>query len=150
MSSPSFLPLNLEPSITIKNSPASAEIDLLRSRLLAFNRSHVPDPNYRPLLLTVSGGTGEMAGGLFAQLYHSWMFVELLWVEEELRGRGIGARLLAQAEEQAREHGCHSAWLDTFGFQAPNFYRKQGYEVFGELPRYPDEHRRYFFCKKLG
>ena len=139
-----------DPLVTVKIDPAPAEIDLLRLRLIEFNRAQIPDPKYRTLLLTVGGDVGEMGGGLFAHLYHSWMFVELLWVAEESRGRGLGAQLLAQAEEQARAHGCHSAWLDTFGFQAPEFYRKQGYEVFGKLPAYPGEHRRYFFCKKLG
>jgi ribosomal protein S18 acetylase RimI-like enzyme len=58
-------------------------------------------------------------------------------------------RLLQRAEEYAREHGCHAAWLDTFTFQARGFYEKQGYTVFGEWPNYPGEHRRYFLWKKL-
>jgi ribosomal protein S18 acetylase RimI-like enzyme len=103
-----------------------------------------------PLLLSLTGDQGELLAGLYARIYYSWMFVELLWVEEEARGRGLGAKLLAEAEDQARQQGCHSVWLDTFSFQAPEFYRRQGYEVFGELPNYPAEHRRYFLSKKIN
>jgi hypothetical protein len=52
------------------------------------------------------------------------------------------------AEGRAVERGCHSAWVDTFSFQAPGFYRKLGYEVFGELD-YPPEHKRFFLRKRL-
>ena len=142
--------MDQEPTITIKNEPAPADIDLLRSRVIEFNRSHVPETSGTTLLLTVDGDAGQMTAGLYAQIYYSWMFVELLWVAEEARSHGYGSRLLVQAEEQARRHGCHFVWLDTFSFQAPEFYKKHGYEVFGELPHYPAEHRRYFLYKKLG
>jgi GNAT superfamily N-acetyltransferase len=38
-----------------------------------------------------------------------WLFVELLFVPESLRGKGIGAELLARAENEAIARGCHSA-----------------------------------------
>jgi hypothetical protein len=44
--------------------------------------------------------------------------------------------------------GCHSARLDTFSFQAPEFYRRMGYEVFGVLD-YPPDHKRIFLKKQL-
>ena len=63
--------------------------------------------------------------------------------------RGYGYRLLTLAEDEARKRGAKSAYLDTFSFQAPDFYRQHGYQVFGELEDFPPGHQRYFFSKQL-
>jgi GNAT superfamily N-acetyltransferase len=77
------------------------------------------------------------------------LFIRYLWVSDSLRGRGIGRELMAGAEAHALERGCHSAWLDTFSFQAPGFYPRLGYTVFGELD-YPPGHKRIFLQKRLA
>jgi hypothetical protein len=41
-------------------------------------------------------------------------------------------------------------WLDTFDFQAPEFYRQHGYVEFGHIDDYPPGHKRYFFQKRLA
>jgi len=53
--------------------------------------------------------------------------VELLFVPPELRSQALDARLLARAEAVARAKSCTGIWLDTYSFQAPGFYLKQGY-----------------------
>ena len=72
---------------------------------------------------------GDIAAGLAGSTYGDWLFMHDLWVRADLRRRGIGQELLRLAEARARERGCHSAWLDTFSFQAPEFYPKFGYRV---------------------
>jgi GNAT superfamily N-acetyltransferase len=72
-----------------------------------------------------------------------------LWVSEELRGGGLGAHLLGTAEAAARERGCGAVWLDTFSFQAPDFYKKPGYRQFGQLDDFPPGHAHHFLWKPL-
>jgi len=72
-----------------------------------------------------------------------------MWLKEELRGRGYGHQLLLLAEEEGRKRGAKQVYLDTFSFQAPDFYKKHGYEVFGELHDFPPGHQRYFLTKQL-
>jgi N-acetylglutamate synthase-like GNAT family acetyltransferase len=72
-----------------------------------------------------------------------------MWIKDELRGRGYGHRLLTLAEHEARQRGAKNAYLDTFSFQAPDFYKQHGYQVFGELPDFPPGHQRYFLTKQL-
>ena len=91
---------------------------------------------------------GAIRAGLVGNCYAGWLFVNLLWVHDELRRRGIGQMLLAEAERHAIEFGCHSAWLDTFSFQAPDFYPKFGYQEFARLD-YPPDHLRIFLKKRL-
>jgi GNAT superfamily N-acetyltransferase len=87
-------------------------------------------------------------GGTFGDLWGGWLELTLLWVAEPLRGQGYGARLLLAAEEEARTQGCRGVFLSTFGFQTRTYYDRFGYEVFGELPNYPEGHSLYFM--KIG
>jgi GNAT superfamily N-acetyltransferase len=134
----------------LKIDPDEDDVDRLRARLVEYNTAKTSDDKWTRLLLTIDDEAGTLAAGLYARMHFSWMFVDLLWVAEPIRGLHLGADLLAAAERTALQQGCHSVWLDTFSFQAPDFYRKQGYEIFGELPNYPAEHRRFFFRKKLS
>jgi GNAT superfamily N-acetyltransferase len=80
---------------------------------------------------------GTVVGGIYGITFWGCLSVELLWVEEHLRGRGYGERLLAAAEQEAIRRGCSHAFLDTFDFQAPSFYTRRGYEIFGKLANLP-------------
>lgn len=91
----------------------------------------------------------EIEGGLWGNTNWGYLSVNLLAVKEKLRGQGFGTKLLQKAEALAVERGCHSAFLNTFSFQAPHFYARLGYQVFGELPDFPPGQKRIFMCKKL-
>jgi ribosomal protein S18 acetylase RimI-like enzyme len=86
---------------------------------------------------------------LIGVTYWNWFYINLMWIKEDLRGRGYGCQLLTLAEEEARQRGAKHAYLDTFTFQAPGFYQKYGYRIFGELPDFPAGHTRYFLTKQL-
>jgi len=94
--------------------------------------------------------TGKLMAGLAGMIYYQWLFIDLLWVAEQIRGQGHGKTLLDLAEAEARSRGCQQVWLDTFSFQAPGFYEKSGYTLFGELSDYPPGHRRCFFRKTVS
>ena len=72
-----------------------------------------------------------------------------MWIQEELRGRGYGHQLLEAIEEEAKKHGVRNIFLDTFSFQAPDFYKQHGYQIFGELPEFPSGSTRFFFTKSI-
>jgi GNAT superfamily N-acetyltransferase len=91
----------------------------------------------------------EIVGGVIGATHWDWLHVDLLWVKEELRGRGYGHRLMVAAEDEARQRGAKNAYLDTFSFQAPDFYKQHGYQVFGELRDFPTGHQRYYLKKQL-
>ncbi|OEV28888.1 hypothetical protein AN219_19560 [Streptomyces nanshensis] len=92
----------------------------------------------------------RLAGGVVGHAWAHWLHVELLWVDGELRGSGLGSRLLATAEEQAREkHGCVGSRVETFDFQASGFYAKQGYTLIGTVEDYPPGSSDHLFVKRL-
>ncbi len=92
---------------------------------------------------------GDILGGVIGEKYWEWFHLDLLWIQEDLRGKGYGEKLLAAVEEEAKKKGAKHVFLDTFTFQAPGFYQKYGYQVFGELPDFPPGHQRFYFTKEL-
>lgn len=138
------------PVLETKLHPNQDDRDAILNPLLAYNASKAGDEGYKPLAIFLRDDEGEIQGGLWAKCYYRWLFIELLFVPEVMRGQQLGAKLLAQAEQWAKEENCVGIWLDTFSFQAPGFYEKQGYAVFGKLEQYPpDAHQRIFLRKLL-
>ncbi|MFR9795955.1 GNAT family N-acetyltransferase [Streptomyces sp. MS06] len=134
--------------------------DHLRSRLRDTNSAASPvlsalrgTPAERnlPLHVWALDESGGLAAGLVGHTWATWLHVTYLWVDAPHRGAGLGSRLLARAERLAREdRGCAAARLETWDFQAPGFYRKQGYEVVGTVPGYPPGVTEYTLTKRLG
>jgi GNAT superfamily N-acetyltransferase len=118
--------------------------------LMSFNADQTGRTDFRPLTLVVRDAGGDVVGGLCGRTVYGWLFVELLYVPESLRGRGLGRELMRRAETEAIARGCRHAWLDTFEFQARGFYERLGYVCFAELPHYPDGFSRFFMKKALG
>lgn len=134
--------------IELANTASEPEIARIRDGLAEFNRSRIPDKAHAPLVLTLSA-EAEFLGGLIGYLAYGWLFVETLWVAEPARGQGQGRRLMIAVEDEAKRRGVRNAWLDTFSFQARDFYERVGYSIFGELEDFPPGHRRYFMRKAL-
>ena len=118
--------------------------------LVAYNETETGRHDHRPIVVTIHNDADDIIGGLAGRTAYDWLFVELAFVPESLRGQGIGTDLMRRAEEEATAQGCHSAWLDTFEFQARGFYERLGYTCFGELGDYPVGSSRYFMSKVLA
>jgi ribosomal protein S18 acetylase RimI-like enzyme len=64
-------------------------------------------------------------------------------------GRGLGRRLILAAEQEAVRRRCRLVTLDTYSFQAPEFYRTLGYEVVAVVDGYPTPHRQWYLKKAI-
>jgi GNAT superfamily N-acetyltransferase len=136
--------------IELTNQPTEEDYLAILTPLRAYNASQAGDAGAEKFALLVRDEqTNEVLGGLYGKLLYRWMFIELLAVPEQARGQGTGSRLMGMAEDLAREKNCVGIWLDTFDFQAPDFYRKHGFSEFGQLQDYPPGHQRLFFHKRL-
>jgi len=114
-----------------------------------FNIQQAGNGRDKMLCYVLFSPNNEVVGGLVGETHWDWFYINLMFINEDLRGRGYGYKLLTKAEEEARRRGAKHAYLDTFSFQAPGFYQKQGYEVFGELGEFPPGHTRYYLRKEL-
>jgi GNAT superfamily N-acetyltransferase len=136
-------------TIRTTDVPDEAARNAIVTPLVAYNQARTGRSDHRSLIIMVDDSEAGMVGGLWGRTAYDWMFVELLFVPASLRGRGLGSELMKRAEDEALARGCHSAWLDTFEFQARGFYERLGYTCFGELPDYPVGSARYFMRKRL-
>ena len=118
--------------------------------LRAFNEAMIGPANDRPVELVVRDTDGAVIGGLLGNTKWGWLYVDKLWISDAARGQGIGSRLLARAEEIARERGCVGAFLSTFEHQARPFYEARGYHVFGTLDGFPAATRQFYLCKPFA
>ncbi|HKU46421.1 MAG TPA: GNAT family N-acetyltransferase [Burkholderiales bacterium] len=135
--------------ISAERANARAASQALWKGLLRFNRRHAGPLRYKRTVLCARDAKGKLLGGLIMQTYWRETYVELLWLSERARAGGTGARLVAEAERRARKLGSHHIHLNTYSFQAPRFYEKQGYRRFGALSGSPGGHQRYFYMKRL-
>ena len=118
-------------------------------RLLEYNLARIEDKNPKDLGIYLKNEEGEMLAGLIGNTHGNWLTVKFLWVNDKLRGQSIGSKILRKAEETAKERGCKYVFLDTFSFQAPEFYKKYGYKEKFVLEEYPVKGKRYYFTKVL-
>ena len=131
------------------SEPAPEDIVALEDGLYGFNvaATGVDDGRYLSIFMKRNDGT------IYAGLHgHSWAGVceiKTLWVADSERGKGLGSRLLAAAEEEARRRGCHVIHLASFTFQAPDFYEKHGFQRWVRLEDFPRGHANILLAKTL-
>ena len=129
--------------------PEDAAWGVIGQGLDAFNIQIAGDYNFQRVCFALQTSDHTIVGGVLGELFWDWFHIDLLWIPEELRGHGYGHQLLLKIEEEAKKRGAKNIFLDTFSFQAPEFYKKHGYQIFGELKDFPPGHQRYFFTKQL-
>jgi GNAT superfamily N-acetyltransferase len=129
--------------------PEESAWGIIGKGITNFNTQQAGDDKSQRICFVVQTSAREIMGGVIGAIYWDWLYVDLMWLKEEIRGRGYGHQLLTLLEGEAKRRGAKKAYLDTFSFQAPGFYKKHGYRVYGKLRGFPEGHQRYFMTKKL-
>lgn len=144
-------PAELSPDVPIELSdpPDPTAWGVLTAGLDRYNERFVGPSDFRPLVLLVRDAAGAVAGGLWGRTMYGWLWVWYLILPEGMRRQGLGTRLMRAAEAEAVARGCIGAMLDTFTFQAPTFYGRLGYQVFGAIEDMPPGHQVQFMRKRL-
>lgn len=132
------------------DTPAPGVFDAIFRGLDQASRIFVGPADRRLLVIPIHDDAGGVAGGLWGATLFRWFYVQMLFVPEPLRGRGVGSAIMALAEREAQKRGCHGAYTETFSFQAAPFYERLGYNLFGELDGCPNGHHRLFLRKCWG
>lgn len=137
-------------TLTITAHPAPGDVQIIENGLTAYNLQHAPPENYQRLVVVLHAADDKVLGGIIGNTWWGWLRIDVLWVDDSLRGQDWGTRLMEAAEAEAIRRGCHHVFLDTMSFQALPFYLKLGYTVFGQLDDLPVGHSRYFLQKQIS
>jgi len=92
---------------------------------------------------------GNVVGGIMCNTFLMILYIDVLWVHESYRGQGLGYKLITEAEKTAKELDCIYAHTSTNSYQSPDFYKRQGYEVYAINDWFPDNICTYLLRKKL-
>ncbi|WP_213518305.1 GNAT family N-acetyltransferase [Paenibacillus montaniterrae] len=128
------------------------ESKYVRTKLIEFNASQLPDDiknRYEEINLNIKDENNQIIGGVLSVLCWNWLEVDILWIDQTQRHQGHGSKLLMEIERIAREKECTFIKLNTFSFQAPNFYKKHGYQVIAIIDNAPKGHKHYYLMKEL-
>ncbi|WP_108650928.1 GNAT family N-acetyltransferase [Dongshaea marina] len=135
--------------IKVTTEPTLADIQDINNGLREHNAPYLGDVFRTEIACFAYKANGEKSGGIYGEILGHWLFIKKLWVDKSDKTRGLGTKLLNQAESYAIEKGCHSCLLDTFSFQARPFYEKNGYTVQMTLENHPISGERYYLTKPL-
>ncbi|WP_321834011.1 GNAT family N-acetyltransferase [Clostridium butyricum] len=127
------------------------ESELIVDKIVEYNLSKVPiiqESSFIWINRVIVDTYGDIIVGINSKMY-CWncLYIDVLWVKEEYRKEGLGSKILNEIEKVAKDKGCYLIHLDTFDFQAKDFYIKHGYDIFGILDECPQRHKRYFMKK---
>ena len=136
--------------LSVEDDPNPRDVERLEQGLYAYNVARTGHADGQSLAVFLRDAAGQVVGGAAGNTWCDCLEVKQLWVDESLRHTGYGARLLHAIEQAAIARGCQRAMLDTYAFQAPAFYPRFGYQVYGVLDDPQTGAKRYFFTRSLG
>lgn len=140
-----ILPYEISVSTDEECELISDEIMHFNARAVSFTQKETPI-----FKRYVIKNNNEIIAGINAVIYHwGMLFIDEIFVRETYRHQKLGSYLISKVEQEAKELGATLSHLDTFDFQAKDFYLKQGYEIFGTLENCPPNHNRYYLKKSL-
>ena len=114
--------------VQVKEIPEDVQARMTKS-FVEQEKSHGIDIKYSEFALMLRKEDGTVLGVLNAFTWFAEVYVDDLWVDQPFRGRGYGKKLLDHLEQLFKDKGYNNINLVTNGFQAPEFYKKCGYQV---------------------
>lgn len=139
------------PKLVLTDAATPEDLAVISDGLGAYNLEKAGHRDYRSLAVLVADpATGAIVGGLYGSTSMGLLRVDRFFLPETLRKQGLGSRILKAAEEEGARRGCSRAVLSTLSFQAPGFYKLQGWDELGRIECDPPGHTRFMMTKRLA
>ena len=134
--------------IMVDYAPDQAENSVISEGVFAAHADLIGEKD-KSFSVFLKNDAGQVFGGVQASFDTESVYIDLLWVDETLRNKGYGKQLLNAVEKEAVKNGCQSLTVDTWDFQAEEFYLKNGYQRIGEVKNYWKGHSKIFLRKTI-
>jgi GNAT superfamily N-acetyltransferase len=142
-------PLLPEFAWVVNERPNEKDVQELKQHLRDYNVTHANSDDGYGIAIFLRDEQHQMVAGISGWLWGECLEIDYVWVQETLRGQGIGKRLLITMEEAVIKRGCRQITLETFSFQAPEFYQNLGYNIFGVIEGFGNRFRKFYMQKRL-
>jgi len=130
--------------------PEASDIASIYNGLVSFNSPHFQDLNEIQFGAFVRDENGDIVGGLTGRIFDSALQINYLWLSDSIRSQGVGTALLEKVELEAKALDIATLCVDTYSFQAPDFYGKLGFVEMGRYVNYPKSGiDKIFFHKNI-
>lgn len=137
-------------ALTVTDAPGAEAEAIIEGGLHDFNRRQAGYVDSRTLAVLVRDtATSEVVGGVLGKTTLGLLFIDLVFLPEATRGKGIGGEMMRLAEAEARRRGCSTVVLFTIWFQAPEFYARLGYREMARIEVPLPGHTRICMSKSL-
>ena len=134
--------------LVVEDSPDPADLAFLEERVAAAANAAFGSDDYQEFGIFVRDGAQVLAG-ISGIVWGGYCELQAMWVDESLRGRGLGRALMAEAEAEARRRGCALVVFQAYDLLARGLYERLGYETAGVIEGCPAGSAARWFCKNL-
>ncbi|KTC71671.1 N-acetylglutamate synthase [Legionella birminghamensis] len=133
-------------SIDLELKPSEVDNSVLRKGIIDFNVAHLGEKAVNCSVFA-RDENNKVIGGATLWVHSDAAYIDILWVEESFRQQRVGSGIMRVVDEYARQQKLAAVFVDTFDFQALDFYLKQGYQLIAEIKAYLLKHDRYYLRK---
>lgn len=135
--------------IELNSAPDKSDVNAVHEGLSAFNRTHLPFVHDASFALFLRSDTGKLHGGVTVRVLGQCLYLDYFWLSEGVRGKGWGEKIMNMVEQEGKNRNVNGIYLDTYTFQASQFYKKLGFIETGRFCDFPvlgvD---KIFLCKR--
>ena len=117
--------------------------------LRAYNIDRFGPSGYKALQIALRDNEGKVIGGLMGETARGWLFIKLLFVPEEQRGKGLATRMLQMAEDEARVRGCTGMQIDTMSPEALALYLRYAFRIAGRIEGLSGGHDLIWLTRRI-
>jgi len=135
--------------VVSEGEPLQEDLQTLSEGMLAHHKNSGHPRKTEKYSIFLKDKDGKVFGGVIVSFLWNGMEINSLWVDESVRNQGWGRKLMQEVEEEGRKRGCTVSYTNTFPWQAPEFYEKLGYTLYGKLEDLPKGFSLSYYSKKL-
>lgn len=132
---------------SIDHSPKTEDDKTIRDGIVNFNSQFINEKATNFSVFAKDGA--KIIGGALIWEHSDALYVDVLWCDENYRQKGVGTEIILMIEEVAINKGLPKIFVDTYAFQAQEFYQKHGFYSIGVIPEYLLGHDRIFMRKDI-
>lgn len=135
--------------VAVEGEPNPEDKKIIVDGMLAYHASKGHPRKSEVFSIIMRDKSDRVLGGVIVSFLWNAMEIQTLWVDEHLRDKGYGSKLMKMVEKEAIKRGCTIVYTNTFSWQAPEFYSKLGYTLYGKLDNFPEGNSLSYFYKHL-